>query len=758
MSGCAGGPAARGRGPEAATRWRLRAMRDEHGRLAPQGRGQALRQLAANLSYWRARKAPAAIGAAAWIAQGPINRGGRARALVVHPREPRVLWAAAGSGGLWKSEDAGASWRPIADHLGLPAGSLAIDPRSPDVLYFGTGERFHSGGPGAGVYVSRNGGASWRRLAATRQWRYVPAFAISPASSDILLAAVADPDFPARSGVYRSADAGLTWTRVLQGNLLSPSALAFQPGSGSRVLLAVREGIFPSGESRVMYSDDGGFTWRRASGVGTTQLTRYEIAYAPSRPQIAYATSREGVYQSNDGGASFVQRAGSVIFGPVPWASMLWVSPTDPDVLLAGGVSLARSRDRGASWEPVDYADERARDIGHLDYQAAVADPDYDGAGNRRLYLLNDGGIDRLDDVLAQPLGPDRAASLDQGMQTTEYYAVAGRSRDRLILGGTQDRGVLRGRVGSTQSTIDMGGDGACALIDPSDRRYLYGCNQFLWIVRIKPHGLTNLTDDLPDSNPASTELNANFIAPVLLDPNAPRRMLGGGRSLWRSENVREATHDPGRRATWVAIKPPLPRAFPGDDSGLISALAVAAGDSNEIWVGHNDGRLFRTRDGLAASPSWEAIDDNAGRDPLPDRWPARILVDAFDRRRVFIAFGGFTADNLWRSDDGGASWRSASGDGPVALPSAPLWSLAQHPQRPDTLVAGSEVGVYVTDDGGRGWAAIPAPFTAAAQDLAFLQGSTTLLVGTFGRGLWTLELDGASAAADAGRVVSSRR
>ena len=735
-------PRKRQRGPAEATRWRERAMRDEYGRLTPDGRTKALQQLNDNLNYLGNQKTESAVSEN-WTARGPIDRGGRARSLVVHPRDPQILWAAAGSGGLWKSEDAGVTWRPVADKLGLPAGSLVMDPQNPDILYFGTGERFHTGGPGAGIFVSRDGGETWKRLAATRKWRYVPSIAISPTNSNVLLATNADPEFPTLAGVYRSANGGKSWTKVIQSDLLlTPSALRFQPGSGSRVLLSIREGLFPSGESRVMVSDDTGITWRRSSGIGTTAFTRYEIAYASSRPQIAYAISREGTYRSVDGGESFTQRSGDVNFGLVSWAGMLWVSPTDPDLLLAGGVHLARSRDGGSSWKPVNYSDERARDIGHVDYHAAVADPRFGLSGNRQVYILNDGGIDRIDDVEAGKLRSKHASSLDHGMQTTEYYAVAGRFKDGLILGAAHDRGVLGNNLGSTQTTLEMGGDGACVLIDPSNSRYQYGCSQFLWISRLRPNGLIDLTNDLPDSNPVS-EQRANFIAPVLLDPNAPNRMLAGGTSLWRSENIRKSTHDFGNRTTWAAIKPPVLRSFAGDDGHLISAIAVATGDSNHIWVAHNDGRLFHTRNGLAATPTWETIDDNAGLNPLPNRWPSRILLDTSNPQRVFVSFGGFTAGNLWRSNDGGISWRAASGTGKGALPSAPVWSLVQHPLKSNTLIAGTEVGVFITRNGGKSWEAIRAPFTAAAQDLSFLQGSTMLLVGTFGRGLWTIDVEG---------------
>jgi photosystem II stability/assembly factor-like uncharacterized protein len=730
------------RGEEEATRWRERAMRDEYGRLPEDGRLKALQQLEENLAYTNARKMPKSIETPVWTAQGPTDRGGRARALVIHPQESQILWAATGSGGIWKSEDGGSSWRPLNDRLGLPAGSLAIDPRNPDILYFGTGERFHSGGPGAGIFKSRDGGTSWQRLASTRLWRYVPSIAISPANSNVLLAAVADPEFPARSGVFRSSNGGQTWKRVLQSTFFTPSVLIFQPRSGSRILLAVRDGLFPSGEAKVMLSDDGGVTWRRSGGLGTMQFTRYEIAYSSSQPQVAYAISREGTFRSDDGGASFVQRSTVANFGLVNYASMLWVSPTNPNFLLAGGVSIARSRDGGITWERLDYFDERNRDVGHADYQAAIADVGFNGTSNRRVYILNDGGIDRINDVLARPLAPRHAVSLDRGMQTTEFYAVAGRQKDGLLLGGTQDRGVIQTRVNAARSTLAVGGDGACSLIDPADGRYLYGCAQFLWIDRIQPKGLIGLTNDLPDSNPVNVEQTANFIAPVLLDPNAPFRMLGGGVSLWRSENVRNATHQPGHRAVWVAIKPPLQSAFPGDDSHLISAIAIAKGDSNNIWVGHNGGRLFHTANGLAAAPGWDAIDDNASHNPLPNRWPNRIVVDVSNRRRVYVAFGGFVRNNVWRSDDGGMTWHSASGHIPTALSAAPVWSLVQHPQESNTLVAGTEVGVFITRNAGASWTAIRAPFTAAAQDVSFLQGSTTLLVGTYGRGLWTIDLE----------------
>src|SRR5262249_43855990 len=169
--------------------------------------------------------------------------------------------------------------------------------------------------------------------------------------------------------------------------------------------------------------------------------------------------------------------------------------------------------------------------------------------------------------------------------------------------------------------------------------------------------------------------------------------------------------------------------------------VVVAPGDSNVVWAAYNAGRVYRTEDGASAAPAWIAVDDNGALDPLPNRKPLRILVDRADARRVLLAFGGFAPDNLWLTTDAGATWSARTGAPGASLPPVPVWSLAQHPRRGETLYAGTEVGVFQSDDLGASWRSISeGAFRVAAQDLTFVQGTTTLLVGTFGRGLFTLD------------------
>ena len=143
-----------------------------------------------------------------------------------------------------------------------------------------------------------------------------------------------------------------------------------------------------------------------------------------------------------------------------------------------------------------------------------------------------------------------------------------------------------------------------------------------------------------------------------------------------------------------------------------------------------------------AAAPGWETVDDSAGTDLLPDRFPTRVVPAWDDTETAWIALGGFRDDNVWRTRDGGRSWQSASGREGARLPAAPVRGLAQHPTNPDWLYAGTEVGVFASEDGGDSWATVnEGPASVSVDELRFLHRSTTLLAATHGRGLWTIDL-----------------
>jgi photosystem II stability/assembly factor-like uncharacterized protein len=716
---------------EAAREYRLSGLRDENGRIdvltGVRERRAARRGLALRADLLPPR--------AAWLPRRLEGHAGRARSLVIDPAHPDVMWLAAGSGGVWKTEDGGASWRPLTDEIGLPSGCLVADPQDVRHLYWGTGERYHAGGPGAGIWETRNGGESWTPLPSTLAWPYVHALVVSTSDPRTLVVS-APGESSADSAVYRSTDSGATWAPTLQtGNLTFD--LVADPSDPSRLLVAARArrtSVTPT--TCLFRSTDSGATWTFSNGScapddgqGTNSMA---IGWAPSDPRVVYAVSRGGLLRSDDGGTSFALKAKTLPTFLAKWTTTIWVSPTDAAFVIVGGGALARSTDGGATFAQVDPK-QHFDAAGHADTQRIVAPPLYDGVSSRSLYVLNDGGIDLLDDALA---GSPRERSLDANLATTEVWAAGGSAAVGLVVGALQDTGYQGVPFASVRNPYVPGeGDGVCALFDPQDARYAYGCTPALGIFRFNFDGLgPYLSQNLHDEKPTDN-VPANFLAPILLDPSAPWRMLAGGHSLWRSENVRDSSSP-----AWTEIKPRL--TTPSDfDENVLSAVAVAPKDSNVIWTAYNGGRVFRTENGTAAVPAWIAVDDDGALDPLPNRRPLRLLIDRADSRRVLVSFGGFAPDNLWLTTDAGATWTARAGGAGAALPAAPVWALAQHPSRGETLYAGTEVGVFQSDDFGASWRLISAgAFTVAAQDLVFVQGTTTLLVGTFGRGLFTLE------------------
>jgi hypothetical protein len=238
----------------------------------------------------------------------------------------------------------------------------------------------------------------------------------------------------------------------------------------------------------------------------------------------------------------------------------------------------------------------------------------------------------------------------------------------------------------------------------------------------------------IPDSR-----YNSNFIAPFVLDPNNPNTLLAGGKSLWRSTDAKF-----GNPPSFASIKAPADREyeFATQYAGavasinFISAIAIAPGDSDVCWVGHNFGDVYRAIDCTAVSPTWTRVDNNGAG--LPNRMVTRLTIDPLDPSgsRVYATFGGFTGDNVWRTTDGGQSWSSVIGSGAAALPAVPVHDLEIHPSAWNWLYAATEIGVFTSQDWGTTWQ-VPqdGPANVIVSEL-FWMGSD-LVAATFGRGLY---------------------
>ncbi|MBI4472722.1 MAG: hypothetical protein HY646_08645, partial [Acidobacteria bacterium] len=697
--------------PDEALRFRLMQMQDENGYIPPAGLIRAREHVRSMIAAEERRSPQAAgISRSSWSWIGPGNIGGRVRSIVIHPTTPATMFLGSVSGGIWKTTNAGASWQVVNDFItNLAVSTLLMDPTNPSVLYAGTGEGFYNadGIRGAGVFKSTDGGTTWSQLSSTANssWYYVNRLAASP-DGTVLLAAT-------RSGIWRSTDGGITWSRVSTATDILD--LEFNPVDGNYAIASGYAG-------RALYSTNGGATWSPASGIPTLSFFgRVEVAYAPSNPNIVYASvSQEGgeVWKSTDGGQSFSRvNVGNNFLASQGWYdNAVWVDPINPNIVIVGGIDLWRSLDGGATLTKISQW-FMAPLSAHADQHFLIAHPSFNGTGNTTVFVGNDGGIYKTDNIYTVS-GATGWQELNNNLGITQFYGAAGNTITNTIVGGTQDNGTLL-YTGNSETWNEMfGGDGGWCAADPTDPSYLYGEYVYLYIHRSTNGGLTSsyIYSGITDAGKT-----ANFIAPFILDPNNATTLLAGGRSLWRTADSKAPT------PSWTAIKPSI--------GSNISSIAVAKGNSNMIWVGHNNGDVYMTTSGSSDAPSWTQVDTNSPG--LPNRIVTRITMDPSDSNTVYLTFGGFSADNVYRSANAGTSWSDITGSGATGLPDVPIRSLVIHPTNTSWLYAGTEVGVFASENSGSTWF-VPhdGPANVSVDELFWM--GTTLVAATHGRGLFT--------------------
>lgn len=657
-----------------------------------------------------------------WQARGPDNVGGRTRSLLTDPRDPDWLLAGSVSGGLWQSYDAGDTWEVVNDVMqNLAVGCLVRDPNNLDVIYCGTGEAYFNIDfiHGIGILKSTDNGKSWELMPGTEFFDNTASISIHPTNSQILLAGTR------YGGIMRSEDGGQTWENpmIIKGSF----KVLFDPANGDNAVAHIIDYDYLVSDwyHSAYYSRDSGRTWIQSAGLDQMWgfNSRIELAYAPSNTNIVYANcAADGgkVWRSDDGGKTYVQQTTTDTIGSNWYACPMWVDPVNPDIVVVGSYYAYKSRDKGKTLEQITFGYILTEDP-HPDIHGLVTDVRYDGVNNRTAYLLTDGGIFRTQDLYSA-YGSSGWSSKNDGYQTAQYYGADGAALNGLLVGGTQDNGTLRHLEGNNDVSLTFGGDGGFTKVDWVDPNYVYGEHVFLQVHRSFNGGAWS---DWMYSGLGDAGNSANFIAPLELDPNDPNRLYAGGTSLWVCDNARSFFYE------WRSIK--------GPGSDRISAIAVRLGNPDEVWIGCNDGEIWRTENATADTPNWFAVDDNNATDPLPDRYVTRIVLDHHAVNRAYVAFGGFERGNVRMTKDNGQSFHVVTGGGERRLPTAPVRGLCLHPNEPGWIYAGTEVGLFESKDGGLSWSTDNiGPANVSIDEVVFLKGSETLLIATHGRGLWT--------------------
>jgi photosystem II stability/assembly factor-like uncharacterized protein len=680
-----------------------------------------------------------------WRMIGPF-RGGRTVAASGIPGNTNVFYVAANNGGVWKTTDAGRVWAPVFDEQ--PTGSigvLAVAPSRPDTLYVGSGEGLQRPdlSVGDGVYKSTDAGKTWTHLG-LRDAQQIAGLAVHPRDPERVYAAVLGHPYGANAerGVFRSADGGKTWTKVLyKDENTGASAVALDPGNPDvvyAVLWAAREGPWENGEwqgpeSGLFKSRDGGTTWKKLTkGLPTFAegLGRIGFSVSPADPRRIYATvdaadGKAGIYVSDDAGESWTRTNGeSRVWGRGGDFAEVRAHPRNRDEVWAANTSTYRSTDGGKTFTPVKGAP------GGDDYHTIFIHPE-----NPDVILL------AADQGATISVNGGATWSSWYNQPTAQLYHVSTDERfPYWVYGGQQESGSVaiasRGDHGAI-SFRDWHPVGAeeygYVAPDPLDPDVVYGGK----LTRFR-----HSTGDVQDVSPAPLRGKYRFLrtAPVVFSPADPHVLFYAGNVLFRTTN--------GGRS-WDVVSPDLSRETPGvPDSigvyrkpemakqprrGVIYTVAPAKKDVNVIWAGTDDGLIHRTADG---GKTWADVTP-----PALTAWSKVSLIDAspFDDLTAYAAINRFRLDDLkahvYRTHDGGKTWKEIV----KGLPDDPVNAVREDLFRKGLLYAATERMVHVSFDDGENWQPLRLNMPATSiRDL--VTHGDDLVIGTHGRGFWILD------------------
>ncbi len=718
-------------------------------------------------------------GGGGWIELGPGNIGGRTRAFVIHPGDPSILYAAGVAGGVWKSTDAGASWVVLDDTmLNLAVSTLAMDPTDPETLYAGTGEGFFNGGSvrGAGIFKTTDGGATWDQLSGTVSgipsgaFNYVNKIVISPNDADRLYAGT-------RSGVWRSLDAGVSWSILLTNPLCplnNPSCgfvgctdIAVRWDSDPDVLFAAFGSFTAIGLFR---SQDGGQTWNEIGTPSNLQRNdqgRMAIAIAPSNNDVVYVcmanngeTDTTGalvdVFRTTNGGDTWSPRVNLaddinplLLSNPCfTGSSQGWydniiaVDPLDEDIVWVGGIDLFRSDDGGvnfgvaAFWESGDDDPEYV----HADQHMIVFHPNYNGTSNQTMYATGDGGVFRTDNARASTSNegclpsfnqlPDIVwTSLNNGYGVTQFYHGDASQSTEVFGGGAQDNGT--NLVTSSSTPNDwfeiLGGDGGYFFINPQNPNVMYAETQRFPRIQKSVNGGISF---FPSTN-GIDEFDGLFINPFAMVDANPNLLWTGATQPWRTTNA---------AGLWTSAGPDFDNAF------LTSAIAIAPSDSSEVYFGFCNGYVARTSDGTAEPVTWQVFGAANGlqADTFGDfcgSWISSIAFDPTNPDVGYCTYSTYGLNHVLKTTNGGSSWFSIDGFGQTGIPDIPVHWIAIRPTDSNELFVGTELGVFRSLDGGLTWAPFNNGMPNTVVESLDFRNENDLVAFTHGRGAFMFQL-----------------
>jgi photosystem II stability/assembly factor-like uncharacterized protein len=689
-----------------------------------------------------------------WRSIGPANMGGRIDDFAVVESNPRIIYVATASGGLWKTTNNGVTWEPLFDdQVTSSIGDVTVSPSHPDIVWAGTGEpnNRQSSSWGDGVYKSEDGGRTWKNIG-LRETHHIGRIAIHPANPEIVyVAALGRLWGPNKErGLFRTTDGGKTWvnTKFIDENtgfvdlaidLENPSTLYAAAYQRRRTAFGFSGGGPGSG---LYKTTDGGETWiKLTNGLPEGPTGRIGIDIYRSNPSIVYAVIENkngGVFRSEDKGLTWRKMS---VTNPRPmYYSKIRIDPNNDQRIWVLGASMYFSEDGGKTFN-TDLVQEI-----HGDHHAMWINP----ADSDHLILGSDGGIhlsyDRgktWDFVNTVPLGQFYEVGFDM---RKPYY----------VYGGLQDNGSWGGpsatwtRIGITNDEWIRigGGDGFYAQVDPSDHNTIYAESQDGNVFRFDLRsGESKSIRPLPDQEGERYRFNWN--SPIFISLHNPKKVFYGGNRLFisrdRGDNW-EATID----LTAQVDRDKLPIMGAAVDAntlsrhdgvsfyGTITTVSESPLKEGVLYVGTDDGLVQVSRDD---GKTWRNVTPQPPALPK-NTYVSRVAASHHAPGRAFAAFDGHRSDDfkpyVFMTEDYGATWKSIAG----ILPAGGTVSVVrEHPRNPDLFFVGTERGAYLSCDRGLHWTRIKSNLPLVpVDDIAVHPRENDLIFGTHGRSIWILD------------------
>jgi len=694
---------------------------------------------------------------------GPANMGGRLTALAVVPTRPSTMYIASASGGLWKTVNQGTTWTPVFD--GQPSasiGDVAVAPSNPDVVWVGTGEANarNSVSWGNGVYKSTDAGKTWKNMGLIDS-QHVGRIVIHPTNPDVVwVAALGHLWGPNRErGIYVTHDGGQSWEQSLFLNEDTGCVdLAIDPVEPAILYAAgysVRRDAFSGGnpvtqtgpEAGLYKTSDGGKSWKKLTrGLPERPLGRCGLTVWRKDPRILYAVVQTdltvlvretewgqpagrnaqpetgGVFRSTDRGETWT-KVNDLCPRPF-YFSKIRVDPGDDQRVLILGVSMHLSLDGGRNFH------RNMAPAVHADHHALWINP----ANTDQLVLGNDGGLyfsfDRgvsWEHVRNLPIGQFYGIGLDQ----RKPYRVYGGLQDSGSWGGPSQTRTREGITAADWSRI-LAADGFQCQVDPSDPDTVYAEAQYGGLHRINVRTGESV-EIKPRSSQSDVPFRFNWCAPILLSPHNPGTLYFGGNHVFRSTN---------RGDNWTILSPDLTRGRPGYSRDLghtLTTLAESPRQAGVLWAGSDDGKVHVSRDG---GQNWNDLSDRIPGVPR-ERWITRIECSPFAAGTAYLTLDRHRQDDrapyVFKTEDFGQSWTSLRGNLPAG---GPVHVLRADRHNPRLLFVGTEFGLFVSLEGGASWQ----PFgrglpTVAIHDLAIHPRERELVIATHGRSIWIVDI-----------------